>query len=73
MLLTRLMEDTMTNKNTICLWYDGTAADAAQFYADTVPDSAVERPFGPRGTTRTVTRATPSQWSSRCAASPASA
>jgi 2-polyprenyl-6-hydroxyphenyl methylase/3-demethylubiquinone-9 3-methyltransferase len=31
----------MTNKNTICLWYDGTALDAARFYADTFPDSAV--------------------------------
>lgn len=32
----------MTSKNTICLWYDGTALDAATFYAQTVPDSAVE-------------------------------
>jgi len=31
----------MVAKNTLCLWYDGTAADAAQFYADTFPDSAV--------------------------------
>ena len=31
----------MTQKNTICLWYDGTAMDAAQFYAKTFPDSAV--------------------------------
>ena len=31
----------MTPKNTICLWYDGTAMDAAQFYAKTFPDSAV--------------------------------
>jgi predicted 3-demethylubiquinone-9 3-methyltransferase (glyoxalase superfamily) len=28
-------------KNTICLWYDGTALDAATFYAETFPDSAV--------------------------------
>jgi predicted 3-demethylubiquinone-9 3-methyltransferase (glyoxalase superfamily) len=28
-------------KNTICLWYDGTALEAAQFYAQTFPDSAV--------------------------------
>ena len=28
-------------KNTICLWYDGDAEDAARFYADTLPDSAV--------------------------------
>ena len=33
----------MTSKNTICLWYNGTAAEAAQFYADTFPDSAVNR------------------------------
>jgi predicted 3-demethylubiquinone-9 3-methyltransferase (glyoxalase superfamily) len=33
----------MTNKNTICLWFDGTAADAARFYADTFPDSAIGR------------------------------
>ncbi|HSR65695.1 MAG TPA: VOC family protein, partial [Xanthomonadaceae bacterium] len=31
----------MTSKNTICLWYDGTALDAATFYARTFPDSAV--------------------------------
>jgi 2-polyprenyl-6-hydroxyphenyl methylase/3-demethylubiquinone-9 3-methyltransferase len=31
----------MTPKNTICLWYDGTAVDAAKFYAATFPDSAV--------------------------------
>jgi predicted 3-demethylubiquinone-9 3-methyltransferase (glyoxalase superfamily) len=31
----------MANKNTICLWYDGAALDAARFYAKTFPDSAV--------------------------------
>ncbi|MBU4610140.1 VOC family protein [Achromobacter sp. GG226] len=31
----------MTPKNTICLWYDGTAQQAAEFYARTFPDSAV--------------------------------
>jgi len=31
----------MANKNTICLWYDGTALDAARFYAETFPDSTV--------------------------------
>jgi predicted 3-demethylubiquinone-9 3-methyltransferase (glyoxalase superfamily) len=31
----------MTSKNTICLWFDGTALDAARFYAETFPDSAV--------------------------------
>src|SRR5258708_8329898 len=28
-------------KNTICLWYDGDAEDAARFYAETFPDSSV--------------------------------
>ena len=28
-------------KNTICLWYDGDAEEAARFYADTFPDSEV--------------------------------
>jgi 2-polyprenyl-6-hydroxyphenyl methylase/3-demethylubiquinone-9 3-methyltransferase len=28
-------------KNTLCLWYDGTALEAAQFYAKTFPDSRV--------------------------------
>jgi 2-polyprenyl-6-hydroxyphenyl methylase/3-demethylubiquinone-9 3-methyltransferase len=31
----------MLNKNTICLWYNGDALEAAQFYARTFPDSAV--------------------------------
>ena len=31
----------MVSKNTICLWYDGTALEAATFYAATFPDSAV--------------------------------
>ena len=31
----------MSSKNTICLWYDGDAFDAANFYAETFPDSAV--------------------------------
>ncbi|MES2818324.1 MAG: VOC family protein [Pseudomonadota bacterium] len=31
----------MTRKNTICLWYDGTALDAATFYAETFPDTRV--------------------------------
>ena len=35
----------MVPKNTLCLWYDGTAADAAQFYAETFPDSAVGKIF----------------------------
>lgn len=31
----------MISKNTICLWYDGTAEEAAHFYAKTFPDSSV--------------------------------
>jgi predicted 3-demethylubiquinone-9 3-methyltransferase (glyoxalase superfamily) len=31
----------MRPKNTICLWYDGGALDAARFYAATFPNSAV--------------------------------
>jgi 2-polyprenyl-6-hydroxyphenyl methylase/3-demethylubiquinone-9 3-methyltransferase len=52
----------MTSKNTICLWYDGTAIDAARFYSDTFPDSAVgavmrapgEYPDGKEGDVLTV-------------------
>jgi 2-polyprenyl-6-hydroxyphenyl methylase/3-demethylubiquinone-9 3-methyltransferase len=29
-------------KNTICLWYDGNAEEAARFYAGTFPDSSVD-------------------------------
>lgn len=31
----------MIGKNTICLWFDGDALEAARFYAQTFPDSAV--------------------------------
>ena len=31
----------MTAKNTICLWYDNDAEDAANFYAATFPNSSV--------------------------------
>ena len=31
----------ITAKNTICLWYDDGAEDAARFYAETFPDSSV--------------------------------
>ncbi len=49
-------------KNTICLWYDGGAEEAAQFYAETFPDSfvgAVNRapadfPSGKKGDLLTV-------------------
>jgi predicted 3-demethylubiquinone-9 3-methyltransferase (glyoxalase superfamily) len=47
----------MTSKNTICLWYDNAAYEAASFYAQTFPDSAVrathrapdDYPAGKRG------------------------
>jgi predicted 3-demethylubiquinone-9 3-methyltransferase (glyoxalase superfamily) len=32
----------MASKNTICLWFNGSAQEAAQFYAETFPDSAVK-------------------------------
>ena len=52
----------MTRKNTICLWYDGTALDAAKFYAETFPDSTVgaiyyapaDYPSGKQGDVLTV-------------------
>ena len=31
----------MTPRNTLCLWYEGGAEEAARFYAATFPDSAV--------------------------------
>ena len=52
----------MVSKNTICLWFDGAALDAAQFYAATFPDSAVsavhrapgDYPSGKQGDVLTV-------------------
>ncbi len=35
-------------KNAVCLWYDGSAEDAARFYADTFPDSSVGAVIAPR-------------------------
>ena len=32
----------MTHQATLCLWYNGTAEEAAHFYAKTFPDSAVK-------------------------------
>lgn len=37
----RMEQMEMTPKNTICLWYDKDALDAAKFYAATFPDSEV--------------------------------
>jgi predicted 3-demethylubiquinone-9 3-methyltransferase (glyoxalase superfamily) len=50
------------NKNTICLWYDGAALEAARFYAEVFPDSAVgavhrapgDHPDGKEGDVLTV-------------------
>ena len=36
-------------KNIICLWYDGAAEEAAHFYAQTFPDSAVTAVHGAPG------------------------
>lgn len=36
-----LMEMRLSPKNTVCLWYDRAALDAARFYAETFPDSRV--------------------------------
>ena len=52
----------MSPKNTICLWYDGAAVEAAHFYAATFPDSTVgavfrapgDYPDGKRGDVLTV-------------------
>ena len=52
----------MTSKNTTCLWYEGGAVDAANFYAETFPDSAVgavlcapgDYPAGKQGDVLTV-------------------
>lgn len=52
----------MVAKNTVCLWYDGTALEAATFYAATFPDSAVgevyrapsDYPSGKQGDVLTV-------------------
>ncbi len=49
-------------KNTICLWYDGDAEEAARFYARTFPDSSVaavhrapgDFPSGKKGNVLTV-------------------
>ena len=35
------MKANMKSKNTICLWFDGDAVEAARFYAKTFPDSEV--------------------------------
>ena len=52
----------MTPKNTICLWFDKDALDAARFYAETFPDSRVtavrhapgDFPSGAKGDVLTV-------------------
>jgi 2-polyprenyl-6-hydroxyphenyl methylase/3-demethylubiquinone-9 3-methyltransferase len=53
---------TTTAKNTICLWFDREAEDAARFYAATFPDSAIgailrapgDFPSGKKGDVLTV-------------------
>ena len=40
-----MVHTTMQSKNTICLWFDKDAHDAASFYAATFPDSKVTAVF----------------------------
>ena len=47
----------MASKNTICLWYDGTALDAARFYAETFPTARWARSCARRATIPTASRA----------------
>jgi len=44
-------------KNRICLWYDGDAENAAQFYAKTFPDSSVGAVLAARETFRPTRKA----------------
>ena len=39
-----------TSKNSVCLWFDGTAAEAAAFYAATFLDSSVGASLRAAGT-----------------------
>ena len=56
------MKANMKCKNTICLWFDGDAVEAARFYAKTFPDSEVgaihqapgDSPSGKQGDVLTV-------------------
>jgi predicted 3-demethylubiquinone-9 3-methyltransferase (glyoxalase superfamily) len=47
------------NKNTICLWYEHDAEEAARFYAKTFPQSSVGAATVRRPTIPTAKRATP--------------
>ena len=48
----------MAPKNTICLWYERAALEAARFYAETFPDSKVGRVCTRPATIPTASRAT---------------
>lgn len=53
---------TTTARNTVCLWYDGAAEEAAHFFAETFPESSVgaiyrapgDYPAGTKGDVLTV-------------------
>ena len=48
----------MKPKNTICLWFDKDAEEAARFYAATFPDSELKAVHKAPGATREARRAT---------------
>jgi predicted 3-demethylubiquinone-9 3-methyltransferase (glyoxalase superfamily) len=62
MAVKRIEGASVTPKNTICIWYDHSALEAATFYAQTFPDSAVgavhyapgDYPSGKQGNVLTV-------------------
>jgi predicted 3-demethylubiquinone-9 3-methyltransferase (glyoxalase superfamily) len=62
MAVNRIEGASVTPKNTICIWYDHSALEAATFYAQTFPDSAVgavhyapgDYPSGKQGNVLTV-------------------
>lgn len=60
---------TLTPKNTICLWYNKDALEAAQFYAATFPDSKVTAVRHAPSDFPRATREMCSRWNLPCSAS----